>query len=255
MATRENFAQFVHEYVTTRPSGGWELFARAVLSGEATRADLAMFAVQTYHRNLYSSRFASANHARCPYPDVRRGLLEVAIEEELKEPGEPPSHAELMLEFAEAVGLRREDVVNSRPLPSTRAFDTIMQLSQGHWLEGMSFRASELGAPRGTKLWFEALQQHYGFAPEALRWWSTHAVADVGHGNIALGAYTKYARDESSQALALQALERMIAAWWVFDDGVLKAGEEALQGREVGLPLPTGEPWPVRPASRAKGAR
>src|SRR5215213_8144902 len=105
MATRENFAQFVYEYVTTRPSGGWELFAGAVVSGEATRADLAVFAVQTYHRNLYSSRFASANHARCPHADIRRGLLEVANEEELSANGSHLSHAEMMLRFAMAVGV------------------------------------------------------------------------------------------------------------------------------------------------------
>src|SRR3954451_7875355 len=113
MAAQENFAQFVLEYVSTRPTGGWELFAGAVVSGEATKADLAVFAVQTYHRNLYSSRFASANHARCPHADIRLGLLDVALEEEMKGAGSPPSHAELILQFAEALGMRSQDVVDA----------------------------------------------------------------------------------------------------------------------------------------------
>jgi pyrroloquinoline-quinone synthase len=240
MAARENFAQFVHEYLTTRPTGGWEIFARAVVSGEATRADLAVFAVQTYHRNLYSSRFASANHARCPHADIRRGLLEVALEEEMAGPGAPPSHAELMLQFAEALGMDRQAVIDARPLPSTLVFiDTIMQLSQGHWLEGMAFRASELRAPKRTSTLYDALQRNYGIAPEALGWWTTHAVADVDHGNIALMAYER-ATDESEQALALAAIDRMLAAWWVFFNGIMQGGSDARAGRDVGFPLPAG---------------
>jgi len=77
-------------------------FREKVYDGRATRADLEVFAVQTYNRNLYSSRFASANHSRCPIPEIRRALLEVAVEEELKGPSERPSHAELLLVFAEA---------------------------------------------------------------------------------------------------------------------------------------------------------
>jgi pyrroloquinoline quinone (PQQ) biosynthesis protein C len=246
MAADTELASTVRTMISEGMPGPGHPFRRKVFGGQANRIDLAICAVQTYHRNLYSSRFASANHSRCPYPEIRRSLLEVAIEEELERPGAPPSHAELMLVFAEAVGLRREDVVNSRPLPSTLTFiDTIMQLSQGHWLEGMAFRASELGAPTGTSRWFDALQQHYGFAPDALQWWSTHAVADVGHGNIALDAYSKYVRDESERALATRAIERMMAAWWVFDDGVLKASEDALQGADVGFPLPEAGSWPV----------
>jgi pyrroloquinoline quinone (PQQ) biosynthesis protein C len=241
MPVHADFAEVVRRMIFEGMPGMRHPFRRKVVEGRATRADLAVYAVQTYHRNLYSSRFASANHSRCPHPEIRRALLEVAIEEELQDPGGRPSHAELMLRFAEALGLRRDDVVSARSLASTLAFvDTIMQLSQGHWLEGMAFRASELGAPRGTALWFDALQKHYGFPAEALAWWSTHAVADVEHGNIALEAYGRYARDESEQAMAVRALERMIAAWWVFDDGVMKAGAEALEGQDVGFPVPVG---------------
>ena len=220
-------------------------FHRKVLEGRATRADLAVYAVQTYHRNLFSSRFASANHSRCPVPEIRRALFQVIKTEEESAVGEAPSHAELMLVFAQAVGLKREDVIHSRPLPSTLVFiDTIMQLSQGHWLEGISFRASELGAPRACRLWFEALQKHYGFSPEAVAWWKTHVEEDVAHGNIALEVYGKHVRSEAEQAAALHALQRMVAAWRVFDDGVLKAGEEALQGRDVGFPLAPEKGWP-----------
>ena len=74
-------------------------------------------------------------------------------------------------------------------------------------------------------------------------------MADVEHGNIALEAYGRYARDESEQALALHALERMIAAWWVFDDGIQRAADAAASDEEVGFPLPSAEAWPTRLAT------
>ncbi len=245
MPEHGDFATVVRQKVLEGMPGPRHAFRRKVLEGRATRADLAVFAVQTYHRNLYSSRFASANHARCPDPEIRRALLKVASEEELSAPGAPPSHAELMVRFAMALGLARDDVVNARPLPSTRAFvDTIMQLSQGHWLEGMAFRASELGVPRSAARWYDALQQHYGLPPHAVAWWSAHAVDDVAHGNIALEAYGRWARDPSTQALALQAIDRMLAAWWVFFDGIERGSEAAYRGDDVGFPVPAPAAWP-----------
>jgi pyrroloquinoline quinone (PQQ) biosynthesis protein C len=235
----ENNAEFVQLIERTVIDGmAQNQFGPKVRAGAATRQELAIFAVQTYHRNLYSSRFASACHSRCPVPEIRRALLEVIIEEEAKFAGEEPSHADLMLVFAEALGLRRGDVVQARPLPSTRVFiDTIMQLSQGHWLEGIAFRASELVAPKKSAGWIDALQQHYGFPPEALVWWQTHQVADVRHSSIALQVYSRFVRDDSEKEICLRAVERMLAAWRVFDAGIVEAGEEARAGRDVGFSL------------------
>ena len=213
-------------------------FGLKVRAGLATRQELAIFAVQTYHRNLYSSRFASACHSRCPVPEIRRALLEIIIEEEAKSSNEEPSHADLMLIFAEALGLQREHVIRARPLPSTLVFiETIMKLCEGHWLEGIAFRASELVAPKKSSGWIEALQRHYSFPTEALVWWQAHKAADVRHSSIALQVYSHFVRDESEKEIALRAVDGMLAAWRVFDRGIIEAGEEARSGRDVGFPL------------------
>ncbi len=234
-----DFSQTVERIVREGMPRAQHPFNRHVLEGGATRQDLAIYAIQTYHRNLYSSRFAAANFARCPHLSIRQGLFEVVREEELKGPGEPPSHAELMLRFAEAVGLQRDDVMTAEPLAGTRAFiDIIMQLSEGHWLEGLAFRAAEIHAPQGTGTWRKALQQHYGFSDDAVAWWSTHESADVEHGNIALQGYGAYATDETSQQMAIAALHRMMAAWWVFLDGIETAAQTVRRGGDIGYRLP-----------------
>jgi len=242
MAVHADFAKVVEKMIRDAlPAvGDRHPFHRKIVEGHATRDDLAIWAVQTYHRNLYSSRFASANHSRCPIKEVRLALLEVVKEEELAKPGAPPSHAELMVRFAEATGLSREEIFKSRPLNTTLVFiDTLMQLSEGHWLEGISFRASEIASPEGCALWHDVLQKKYGFSAAEVTWFKTHEVADIEHGNIAIDAYGKYARDEAEQTISIRAIERMLAAWDVFDYGVLRAGEEARQGRDIGFRLPS----------------
>ncbi|NIO10141.1 MAG: hypothetical protein GTO40_19900 [Deltaproteobacteria bacterium] len=196
-------------------------FTSMIHEGRASRADLGQFAKQTYIRNLYSSRFASANHSNCPIPEVRKRLLDVIQDEEESEPGRPPSHAQLMLKFGLATGLQRDEIIHAKALPTTMTFiDAIMNLSRGHWLEGMAFRASELNAPKGTAVMFKTLHEKYGFQPENLEWWSTHAEADIGHSAIAMDVYRKYVGSESEQEMVVDSLKRMMAAWNVFYDGL-----------------------------------
>ena len=99
--------------------GGKHPFTKMIYEGRAPRADLSELAKQTYIRNLYSSRFASANHSNCPIPEVRRRLLEVIQDEEESDPGSPPSHARLMLRFGLATGLKEEEIIHARPYHTT----------------------------------------------------------------------------------------------------------------------------------------
>jgi len=235
----ESFVAQIHDMVMRGQAALVHPFNDKVLEGRATKADLAVLAVQVYHRGLFSARFAAANLARCPVPEVRRALLGVVNDEEAKLPGEPPSHCDMMLTFAAALGLDRDEVIHARPLPNTLVFiDTIMQLSEGHWLEGMSMRASEIVGPPLGPLWTDALQRHYGFRPADIVWWTEHGEADVGHSNIALEVYRRYVRDESEREIALRGVERMLAAWRIFYDGIQQGAIDAAAGRDVGFRVP-----------------
>ena len=231
MLSPELLLQKVKQMLDEGMPGSKHLFTKMIHEGQARREDLGDFAKQTYIRNLHSSRFASANHSNCPIAEVRNRLLEVIRDEEESEPGSPPSHARLMLKFGLATGLKQEEIVYAKSLPTTLTFiDTIMNLSRGHWLEGMAFRASEINAPKGTAIMFKTLHEKYGFKPEDLQWWSTHAEADIGHSSIAIDVYGKYVRTEAEQEMVLHALERMMAAWNVFYDGLFKVSQQRLKG-------------------------
>jgi pyrroloquinoline quinone (PQQ) biosynthesis protein C len=227
MSNPDLFLEKVRQMLDEGLPGRKHPFSKMMYEGRAARADLREFAKQTYIRNLYSSRFASANHSNCPIPEVRKRLLEVIRDEEESEPGSSPSHAQLMLKFGLAAGLKEEEVIHATPYHTTLTFvDTIMNLSRGHWLEGMAFRASEINAPKGTAILFKVLREKYGFKPEDVQWWATHAEADVGHSSIAIDVYRKYVRSEAEQEMVLGALVRMMAAWNVFYDGLLLVAQQ-----------------------------
>ncbi len=73
---------------------------------------------------------------------------------------------------------------------------------------------------------FKALHEKYGFKPDDLQWWATHAEADIGHGAIAIDVYGKYVKNEAEQEMVFHSLERMMAAWDVFYDGLFKTSQE-----------------------------
>ena len=98
-------------------------------------------------------------------------------------------------------------------------------------------RIAQARVDAGVSVPIDALQQHYGFLPEALVWWQTHQVADVRHSSIALEVYSRFVRNDSEKEICLRAAERMLAAWRVFDAGIIEAGEEARTGRDVGFSL------------------
>jgi hypothetical protein len=52
-----------------------------------------------------------------------------------------------------------------------------------------------------------------------------------------LQVYSRFVRDDSEKEICLRAVERMLAAWRVFDAGIVEAGEEARAGRDVGFSL------------------
>ena len=71
-------------------------------------------AIQEYARQYYAfesnfPRFLSAIHSRCEDPKVRQAILENLWDEEHG----PNNHRELWLQFAEGVGVDRDDVIGA----------------------------------------------------------------------------------------------------------------------------------------------
>ena len=82
---------------------------------------LQNYAVQYYHHVAAFSRYLSGIHTGCADLLTRPALLENLIDEERG--GE--NHPELWLRFAEVLGVARETVSGSEPLPATQVISIL----------------------------------------------------------------------------------------------------------------------------------
>ena len=95
--------QIAAKHLLTHP------FYLAWTRGELSRAALADYARQYYHHVAAFPTYLSAVHARCDDQPTRKQLLDNLIDEEAGS----PNHPELWLQFAEGLGVSKEDVQSS----------------------------------------------------------------------------------------------------------------------------------------------
>ncbi len=108
-----------------------------LLSGRLTKEQLQGWALNQFHEFRNIHRFFGVRYQKCPVPELRRMLLENMVEEEGEDlfGGKYPSHRELWVQFAEGLGIARDDIINYEALPGIRAalemYVSLVQ--QSHW--------------------------------------------------------------------------------------------------------------------------
>lgn len=222
---------FVQDLLTRiearRTFGGHPLW-HAIADGRLSRDQLKLFAVQFFLQVREFPRAVSAMHANCPFPEARMALAESVYEEETgRLSGCNLPHPELFIRFGEAVGLRRAEMVEGRPLPATRALIDWFELStkQRSFIEGAAAinLAAEGQVPGSFGPMARRLQAHYGLSLEAVAFWDIHEVADAEHSDVGDNIVIRYATDATTQAGARDALQHSLDAWWQFFDGIQAA--------------------------------
>jgi pyrroloquinoline-quinone synthase len=207
-----------------RTFGGHPLW-HAIADGKLSREQLQRFAVQFFLQVREFPRAVSAMHANCPFPKERMELAESVYEEETgRLSGCNLPHPELFIKFGEAVGLKREDMTEGRPLPGTRALIDWFELStkQRSFIEAAAAinLAAEGQVPGAFGPMARRLQQHYGLSEDAVAFWDIHEMADAEHSAVGDNIVVRHATDAATQARVLDALQHSLDAWWQFFDGI-----------------------------------
>lgn len=193
---------------------------KAWAAGELDRAVLGAWAREHYHftRDVWS--FYGQMVANCPVREARAMILENLMEEgeEVEDP-----HIQQLLDFARACGLDSDEVRRAEPLPTTKALKDWIALlaSKRTWQEavaginiGMESQLPVIIGQIGP-----ALEERYGFAPEEIRFFRVHEVADVKHGGEALDMVAAHTPPELREAV-LQAAWEGTEKRWLYFDGV-----------------------------------
>ena len=197
-------------------------FYQAWTEGRLTLDHLRQYAKQYWHHVLAFPQYVSAAHARCPDMDDRQTLLENLIEEERG----PDNHPELWLRFGEALGLSRDEIVNSEPLPETaalvRTYRELCGPSAEGFVEGaVALYAYESQVPAVAEAKIDGLRRIYGIDDErGLSFFAVHLQADVEHAEDGRRMIARHAADEASAERARRAAAVAADALWGMLDGV-----------------------------------
>jgi pyrroloquinoline-quinone synthase len=226
--TARTFVEELKATIDARRTFGHHPLWLRIVNGRLPRQGLRPFAVQFFLQVREFPRAVSALHASCPFADERVKLAESLYEEETgRISGCNVSHPELFMRFGHAVGLRREEMVDGTPLPTTAALIDWFERStkERSFIEGAAATnlAAEGQVPGTFAPFARALEQHYGLARDAVGFWDVHEEADREHSDIGDHVVVRFATSDALQAKVRSAVERSLELWWQFFDGIERA--------------------------------
>ncbi len=185
--------------------------------GELTREQLQGYARTYYpHVAAFPAYLQSAIESASD-PEVR-AELEDNLREELSE---PKPHNELWLDFAEGLGLDRDEVeaAGDRELGTVKTFDRLTRSSTAGAIAALY--AYESQQPEVATLKAEGLRRFYGVEDaKTLGYFEVHAEADVRHREGERAALGRCLENGASGDDALQATGEALDAYWALLDQV-----------------------------------
>ncbi len=199
-------------------------FYQAWQRGELSLDALRHYAGQYWHHVLAFPQYVSAAHASCPDQRDRQAVLENLIEEERGD----ENHPELWLRFGDALGLDRDDVARSEPLPETaRLVETFRDITKnGSFAEAATaLYCYESQVPEVAKTKIAGLRQFYGIDGErGLQFFDVHIGADEWHAEVGRDFIERYGSAPEQRAKVKAAAQNALDALWGFLDGVQRTG-------------------------------
>jgi len=192
-------------------------FYQAWSAGRLTIEDLREYAKQYYHLEANFPRFLSAIHTSTEDSEIRKIVLENLNDEEQGE----QNHRELWLRFAEGLGMKREEVLDSKPSKKTaEAIETLRSLAKDSdpavGLSALYAYESQLPAVSRTKI--DGLKSFYGVEDQrTVSFFEVHEEMDAWHSKAEKVAIEKTGASEDTVKAAA---EKGAKALLYFLDGV-----------------------------------
>ncbi|MCI4325036.1 MAG: CADD family putative folate metabolism protein [Thermoplasmata archaeon] len=194
-------------------------FYQAWSMGKVELPTLQAYAGQYFQFEQNFPRFVAAAYSRVTNVAGRRSLLDNLVDEE----GRDPTHPELWLRFADALGVPRSEVIGAKANPATRR---LLATYERYAVRGTA--GSGLGALYAYESIFPAvaaekargLAKFYGIAAErALEFFRVHESADVEHSGAERALLQAELSKGGASARAVEeAVQATMDAWWGFLD-------------------------------------
>ncbi|HZY92121.1 MAG TPA: CADD family putative folate metabolism protein [Thermoplasmata archaeon] len=194
-------------------------FYTAWSRGEVPMETLRGYAQQYYHFESNFPRYVAGTYAHLDDPAARRLLLENLMDEE----GRSPTHPELWMEFARAIGAPGRPSQFARPsLLTQRLLSTYERFTvRGPAAGGLgALYAYEAQFPRVAAEKSRGLREQYGItAPSAHEFFRVHTLADVAHSAAERRVLSQAVRGSAKAGQqAVSGARASVGAWWRFLD-------------------------------------
>ena len=186
-------------------------------AGQLSPDRLRNYAIQYYPHVAAFPRYLSALHSRCDDLSDRQVLLENLIDEERG----AENHPALWLEFAEALGVTRDQLLEAATLPAARALvDTFDHLSRDlplpSGLSALYVYETQVAQVATAKI--DGLRRFYGFSDNAIadhaKFFEVHRSADPYHAQALAQLIERYDLGTQESAPALDAARTALNAIW-----------------------------------------
>ena len=160
-------------------------------------------------------------HARCDDQPTRKQLLDNLVDEEAGS----PNHPELWLQFAEGLGVAKEDVTVSPQWSETsNLIGTFRSVcSEGTTAEGLAaLYAYESQIPSVAESKIKGLVDNYTMTePRHYQYFTVHIEADREHAAAERSLLDRYVTDDNAATTA-NAVDRILDALWEMLSGVCR---------------------------------
>lgn len=188
--------------------------------GELTLEELKGYAKEYYAFEREFPRFLSSLHSRCTDAAMRQSLLQNLMHEELG----PNNHPELWLQFAEGMGVARENVEGHIHSDET---EHLLRTFRKHcWggtvEEGLAaLYAYESQQPAVATKKIEGLEAFYNVRAEStVAFFKAHEHYDVEHSQTEAELLNELCDSEEKQGRAIEVARQVSRALYEFLDGV-----------------------------------
>ena len=225
------FRQALEEAIEQRHSAVHP-WSEAWTSGKLDRRLLGEWVKQHYHYVSHFAEWVAAVYANCPHPDVQHFLLENVTEEEGlvgMHGAAPVRHSDLLLEFGEVCGMKRDEVLNAQAkgelLPETLGLQSWCTVqSRKPFAEALSglLIGLESQVPRIYSKTTPPLLEKYGFTEDEVTFFTIHIAADIEHGEKGFEIVEKYATTEEQRATCVRIVREATMMRRLYLDGVYR---------------------------------
>ena len=195
-------------------------FYQAWNEGTLPIESLKNYAAQYFHFEKAYPTFLSGIHHRCEDPEIRQHILDNLWDEEHGE----DNHVELWMRFCDALGLDRDEIVNSAPKASTTELvQTYKQMTSDMSLTSgaVALYAFESQVPEVAKAKINGLRQYYNMTDSrSTSFFDVHKTLDEQHSDAERQMIEALVVDDTDEKAALEAADVATSKLRQFLDGV-----------------------------------